>query len=454
MSNTDLNHYSGTIQFIAYTERHFMISPKMASNNYISLHAIEFESIVKSYCQELQTEKDLCDLTLACEDKQIQTHKFLMSSFSPVLKNILKLNPNQHPVIYLTRIRFKDLHSLVNFMYRGEIEIAEEDLISFLKVAKDLNIRGLSISNDESSKSNTKSPPESHHQDNSPSEKQKRILNNYQTTNIHSVVPTRKFDMNNSHQPAEITNPNCIDNSVQSIDLTELENFIHNEDTVINNDETDINNDDTDINNDDTHYSHQPPEIMRQNNNDNTTQNIIGDKKFACTKCPKYYSSKRNLNEHNRTSHEGIRYPCSECNFKSTRKGNLQEHIKAIHEGVLLPCTECNYTAKHRFSLKTHVAVVHKGVIYPCSECDYKATTKPSLQQHMAAIHEGVKYACTECNYKATSNGNLKVHISGSHEGIKYPCTECDYEATRKQSLQKHVAVIHEVNMSFSLQSL
>ena len=72
----------------------------------------------------------------------------------------------------------------------------------------------------------------------------------------------------------------------------------------------------------------------------------------------------------------------------------------------------------------------------------------------MAAIHEGVKYACTECNYKATSNGNLKVHISGSHEGIKYPCTECDYEATRKQSLQKHVAVIHEVNMSFSLQSL
>ena len=39
---------------------------------------------------------DFCDVTLACEDKQIKPHKLIIS-FSPVLRNNSKLNQAPHP---------------------------------------------------------------------------------------------------------------------------------------------------------------------------------------------------------------------------------------------------------------------------------------------------------------------------------------------------------------------
>ena len=56
------------------------------------LHLNEFEGNVKISWQELETDKDFCDVTLACEDKQIKTHRLIISSFIPVLRSILKFN--------------------------------------------------------------------------------------------------------------------------------------------------------------------------------------------------------------------------------------------------------------------------------------------------------------------------------------------------------------------------
>ena len=50
----------------------------------------ELEGNVKIYSQKFQMTNDFCDVTLACEDKQIKQHKLIISSFSLVLRNILK----------------------------------------------------------------------------------------------------------------------------------------------------------------------------------------------------------------------------------------------------------------------------------------------------------------------------------------------------------------------------
>ena len=44
-----------------------------------------FERNIKTYWQELQVETDLCDVMLAYEDKQINTHKVILSDFILVL---------------------------------------------------------------------------------------------------------------------------------------------------------------------------------------------------------------------------------------------------------------------------------------------------------------------------------------------------------------------------------
>ena len=69
----------------------------MIRNDNYCLQRNEFEGNVKIYWQKFQTDNDFCDVTLVCEDKQIKPHKLIISSFSPVLRNILKLNQAPHP---------------------------------------------------------------------------------------------------------------------------------------------------------------------------------------------------------------------------------------------------------------------------------------------------------------------------------------------------------------------
>ena len=121
----------------------FTFDINMVGNVDFCLCLKDFEGKSKIYWQELQNEKKFCDVTLVCEDKQIDAHKLVISSRSPVLENILKLNKTFHPVIYLRKVKSRDLQNLLNFMYQGEANVSEEDLNNFLEIAVDLNIRGL-----------------------------------------------------------------------------------------------------------------------------------------------------------------------------------------------------------------------------------------------------------------------------------------------------------------------
>ena len=96
----------------------------MAKSYTLCLQMEQFERNIGISWQELQVETDFCDLTLACEDKQIKTHKVIVSACSPVLRNILKLNQNTHPLIYLRRVKYKDLQNLLSFMYQGEVNLS------------------------------------------------------------------------------------------------------------------------------------------------------------------------------------------------------------------------------------------------------------------------------------------------------------------------------------------
>ena len=106
----------------------------------------DFERNISGAFQELRTDKDFFDVSLVCEDEQIQAHKVILSACSTFFRNILRQNPHQHPLIYLKGVTFTDLQSVLNFMYHGEVNIAQEELNSFLSVAEDLRVKGLTQS--------------------------------------------------------------------------------------------------------------------------------------------------------------------------------------------------------------------------------------------------------------------------------------------------------------------
>ena len=87
------------------------------------------------------------DVTLATEDdKQIKSHKMILSACSPFFQKILLNNPHQHPLIYLKGVRSESLQLILRFMYLGETKVAENELQTFLDAAEELKVLGLSDS--------------------------------------------------------------------------------------------------------------------------------------------------------------------------------------------------------------------------------------------------------------------------------------------------------------------
>jgi len=115
----------------------------------------DFETNISTAFRELRDDKDFFDVTLACNGDQIQAHKVILSACSPFFRNILRRNPHQHPLLYLKGVKYSDLQSVLNFMYHGEVNVAQEELNSFLSVAEELSVKGLT--QNQSSTQNNKS---------------------------------------------------------------------------------------------------------------------------------------------------------------------------------------------------------------------------------------------------------------------------------------------------------
>ena len=105
----------------------------------------EFSLYICDSFRELRDDSNFCDVTLACDDgEQIKANKVVLSSCSPVLKNLLKSNPHPHPLLVLRGYRSQYLNQLIDFMYFGEVDVAQRDFDEFLRGAKDLQVQGLS----------------------------------------------------------------------------------------------------------------------------------------------------------------------------------------------------------------------------------------------------------------------------------------------------------------------
>ena len=115
----------------------------METTGKLSIQCDHFEDHIKTAFSKLRENEDYVDVTLACAEDQVQAHKVIVASFSPILAGILKRQKSNHPVIYLKGIKSVDLINVVNFMYEGQVSLAASNLDSFLDVANELQVEGL-----------------------------------------------------------------------------------------------------------------------------------------------------------------------------------------------------------------------------------------------------------------------------------------------------------------------
>jgi len=121
-------------------------------NNYQSALTTEFKS--------LQEDENFVDVTLSAEGKTLKAHKVILSACSPYFRQLLAgISSWQHPVLVLSQLPFQDLSSILDFVYLGQVNVVQENLQSFLKVAELLKIKGLTEEFDHE-KHNSEGKPE------------------------------------------------------------------------------------------------------------------------------------------------------------------------------------------------------------------------------------------------------------------------------------------------------
>ena len=77
------------------------------------------------------------------QGQHTKAHKMILCACSPYFKNLLEQNPAKHPIIILKDVPFAHLTAILEFMYAGEVNVAQEQLPAFLKTAEKLQIKGL-----------------------------------------------------------------------------------------------------------------------------------------------------------------------------------------------------------------------------------------------------------------------------------------------------------------------
>ncbi|KAL0281174.1 UNVERIFIED_CONTAM: hypothetical protein PYX00_002238 [Menopon gallinae] len=103
-----------------------------------------YKSNLQTAFPKLLTSEHFVDVTLACEKQFIKCHKIVLSACSAYFETLLVNNPCQHPIIFMKDVQFWEIKALVEFMYKGEVNVSQNQLDSLLKSAESLQIRGLS----------------------------------------------------------------------------------------------------------------------------------------------------------------------------------------------------------------------------------------------------------------------------------------------------------------------
>ena len=92
---------------------------------------------------QLRNRELFVDVTLACESQFLKAHKLVLSAGSQYLERILQRDSSSSPSIHFFGIEMHILRLLVEFMYKGEVEVPSADLERFIQMADNLEVKGL-----------------------------------------------------------------------------------------------------------------------------------------------------------------------------------------------------------------------------------------------------------------------------------------------------------------------
>ncbi|XP_055713682.1 protein tramtrack, beta isoform isoform X2 [Phlebotomus papatasi] len=133
-----------------------------------------------------------CDVTLACEGQTLKAHRVVLCACSTYFDAILtNCGIEKDPIVIMKDAKFSDIKCLIEFMYKGEINVEHANLASLLKTAEELKIKGLA---EVSWREDEQSEPK-------PSESRSSNTNNQTNVNKEEPRESNQNESSNAQMP-------------------------------------------------------------------------------------------------------------------------------------------------------------------------------------------------------------------------------------------------------------
>ena len=65
---------------------------------------------------------------LACDNTSIKCHKMILSACSSYFQTLFMENTCEHPIVFLKDIKISEVRAILDYMYKGEVNVAQEEL--------------------------------------------------------------------------------------------------------------------------------------------------------------------------------------------------------------------------------------------------------------------------------------------------------------------------------------
>jgi len=274
---------------------------------------------------------------VSSDDKVIQAHRIFLSSQSSFFQRIFRLKPERDIVICVPNVCHEQLQSLIEYIYKGKTEIEEQNLINFLQLGKQLEVKGFDDVDmksgmlDESSIDNLKEC-------------------GYDGSLLSINMPKIQRQIN-----GKFSCDQCEYEAVRRDDIKRHKDSVHlglkykcNECTI--------------------EYCSE----YQVKAHINSVHNGI---LYDCNLCEKKFTQPGNLNIHKKKVHEGKKYKCKECDKSVT---GLVYHVQKEHRNNIYECDLCKYKAKVFQNLRLHKKRKHRRNMLNSEESS--CTTNTTIQ--------------------------------------------------------------------------
>jgi len=325
----------------------------------------EFESNIRESFRNLRDAERFFDVTLVTDDGQhMKAHKMMLIAGSDFFSDIFLKAGHSNMLIYLKGISSADFENIIDFLYNGEVNVAQGELTQFLETAQELKVKGLQCDLQGIVQNEYEKPNSSHYSNNSKLETDEEIVGKESTFDTLEGLT----DSFNSEERG-------LEGYLQGNNEFKAQNSENSSNINIENEATEN-------------------EAKCQTNEENVGEEIILDswEALADPSNPvdgSLSNTDKDIDRQVKQMMEKIDglWECKVCGKTAPHKSNITQHVEIHIENMSHACHICRKTFPTRVYLKGHISGIHSK-LFTCDICGKSGMNRIAYVKHNRLTHK------------------------------------------------------------------